>query len=207
MELLEPDGIWAYLGAHPDEAELFGQAMTAKAAADVAAVLQAYDFGAVATIADIGGGRGHLLTAVLEAVPGAQGILFELPDVVQSLDLDHPRLTAQAGDFFADPLPAADAYVLMEILHDWPEEKCVAILRAVRSAARDTSRLLIIEGVLPDDQADQRPRTLDLIMLTATGGRERTAGEMAALLERGGFRLERVLDTAGPMRIVESRPA
>ena len=205
-ELLEPGGIWPYLQKHPDEAELFGHAMTAKAAADVAAVVQAYDFSAFTTVADIGGGRGHLLRAVLETAPGAEGVLFDLPDVVGLLNPVDPRLRVHGGDFFTDPLPQADAYVLMEILHDWPDERCVEILRAVRRAARDTSRLLVVEGILDEGLAEPRGRTLDLVMLTVTGGRERTSAEMAALFARGGFRLDRVLDTVSAMRVVEGHP-
>ena len=96
--------------------------MTAKAAADIAAVLGAYDFARFDTIADVGGGRGHLLRAVLNVVPEAHGILFDLPAVTDALDLDPDRLTAHPGDFFVDPLPTADAYVLMEVIHDWPDD-------------------------------------------------------------------------------------
>jgi O-methyltransferase len=178
--------------------------MTAKAGAEVAAVLDAYDFGGFATIADIGGGRGHLLSAVLDAASAAEGVLFDLPEVAATLNLDHPRSTVRAGDFFTDPLPSADAYVLMEVLHDWADEECVQILNAVRRAAHDSSTLLVIEGVLAEPDVDPRARTLDLVMLAVTGGRERTAKEMGALLERSGFRLDRVLDTASPMRVVEA---
>ncbi len=115
-------------------------------------------------------------------------------------------MRATAGDFFKDALPAADAYVLMEVLHDWPDEKCVAILAAIRRAAQANSTLLVIEGVLPEDHKDPRAATLDLIMLTVTGGRERTASQLSELLEQAGFRLDRVTETASPMRIVAASP-
>jgi hypothetical protein len=137
--------------------------MTAKAGAEVAAVLDVYDFRELRTIADIGGGRGHLLRAVLDTAPESHGILFELPEVIESLNVAHERMTATAGDFFVDPLPVADAYVLMEVLYDWADEECVGILRAVRRAAHDGSRLLIIEGVIPDGEADPRASVLDII--------------------------------------------
>jgi O-methyltransferase len=110
---VHPGGFWAYLQERPDEAVIFGQAMQARAMADIAAILGAYEFAGFTTIADIGGGRGHLLRAVLEAAPAAHGVLFDLPDVVAALDFEHERLAPQGGDFFADPLPGADAYVLM----------------------------------------------------------------------------------------------
>ena len=207
IALIEPKGLWPYLQEHPGEAEVFGQAMTAKAAADIGAVLAAYDFSRFRTIADIGGGRGHLLRAVLDAVPAAQGILFDLPEVIGSLDIEHERLTPQAGDFFVDPLPAAGAYVLMEVIHDWADAECVAILSAIRRAAEPGATVLVIEDVMPDDQADPRSQTLDVIMLSVTGGRERTVSQVAELFDAAGFRLVGVTETAGAMRIVEGTTA
>ncbi len=81
MFVLDPNGFWAYLEAHPDENAIFQQAMTAKAHADVAAVLAAYDFSRHRRIADIGGGRGHLIAAVLASHEDTSGVLFDLPHV------------------------------------------------------------------------------------------------------------------------------
>jgi hypothetical protein len=208
MEKLEPKGAWAYLQDRPDEAEIFARAMTAKAGADITAVLATYDFTPFHRIADIGGGRGHLLRAVLNAAPEADGMLFDLPIVIDTLTVDdQPRLTAQAGDFFVDPLPAADAYLLMDVLHDWPDEQCVSILTAIRRAAPAGAVLLIIEDVIPQGRVDARASTLDIIMLTVAGGRERTASELGELLTRAEFRLDTVLDTPSPRRIVQALPA
>jgi hypothetical protein len=121
LELADRDGLWGYLQSHPDDAGVFGEAMMAKAQADIAAILGGYDFGPFTTIADVGGGRGHLLEALLEAHPATQGVLFDLPTVIDALDPEPQRLTRTAGDFFVDPLPRADAYVLMEVLHDWDD--------------------------------------------------------------------------------------
>lgn len=205
--LLDPGGLWAYLEAHPDEALVFGEAMTGKAAADIGAVLGAYDFGRFATVADIGGGRGHLLRAVLDATPGTRGVLFDLPPVIDTLDVGTDRLLAQAGDFFVDPLPEADAYLLMEVIHDWADAEAAAILRAVRRAARPGARVVVIENVLADDASrvpDARGRTLDTIMLAVTGGRERTAAQLGALLDGAGFTATAVLTTRGSLRLVEA---
>ncbi len=207
VEKVEPEGFWPYLQDHPDEAQIFGQAMTAKAAADIAAILDAYDFSRFATIADIGGGRGHLLRAVLDAVPGSQGVLFDLPGVIDDLDLEHERLRPQAGDFFADPLPAAAAYVLMEVIHDWPDADAVAILSAIRRAAAPGATVLVIENVVPDEDVDPRGQILDVIMLAVTGGRERTAPELNELFHRAGLSDGTVVETAGPLRIVEATAA
>ena len=204
MGFMEDGGLWPYLERHPHEARIFGQAMTAKAAADIAAVLGAYDFARFDTIADIGGGHGHLLRAVLNEAPRAEGILFDLPDVTDALDLDLDRLTAQPGDFFVDPLPAADAYLLMEVIHDWPDAQAVAILTAIRRAAPPGARVLIIENILNGVDPDPRGHTLDVIMLAFTGGRERTGPQLGSLLTDAGFATWTVTDTPGPLSIMEA---
>jgi O-methyltransferase domain len=205
LDAVDSTGLWAYLRDRPDEARLFDHAMTAKSRAAVDGVVAAYDFGRFATIVDVGGGRGHLLRAVLDAAPSAAGVLFDVPDVIEGLDVGHPRMTAAPGDFFRGPLPPADAYVLMDILHDWPDGQCETILRTVRRAASPGSTLLVVESIVPDGQVDARTATLDVIMLAISGGRERTAEELRPLLGRAGFALDRVLDTPGPVRIAEAR--
>jgi C-methyltransferase len=204
LEQVAPEGLWPCLQAHPAEAEVFGQAMTAKAGADIAAVLGAYDFSRFGTIADIGGGRGHLLRAVLDAVPAAQGVLFDLPGVIETLELDRDRLTVRAGDFFVDPLPSADVYILMEVIHDWSDAEAAAILRAIRRAAQPTAVVLIIEGVITEQQPDPRVQTLDVIMLAFTGGRERSPDQLEKLLDSADLRLNKIIETTGPMSIIEA---
>ena len=205
IELSDPDGLWGYLTGAPTERAVFGRAMTARAAGDTAAVLAAHDFSASRRIVDVGGGRGHLLHAVLEATPRAHGILFDLPGVVEAAGPAHPRLIRQAGDFFVDPLPAADTYLLMDVLHDWADAEALAILAAVRRAATDDAKVLVIEGILPEDP-DPGALTLDVIMLAVTGGRERTTDELTRLLHAAGLHLTEVIDTPGRLRIAEAVP-
>jgi hypothetical protein len=131
-------------------------------------------------------------------------VLFDLPEVIAAVDVEHPRQTRQAGDFFADDLPSADAYILMEVLHDWPDDECATILERIRRAARPAAKVLVIENVLTEEGGDPRGRTLDIIMLAVTGGRERTASELGVLFERAGLEARRVVPTAGPLRIVEA---
>lgn len=204
IEQVAPGGLWSYLGTHPREAELFSDAMEGKAHGDVADVLAAYDFTPFSSVADVGGGRGHLLRAVLDATPRARGVLFDLPDVVSSLPPAGPRLTHQAGDFFRDGLPEAQLYLLMEVLHDWPDEQAVQILRAVRSAASVGATVLVVEGIRDEDRDDPRAATLDIVMLAVTGGRERTSAELGDLMAAAGFRPTALIDTGGPMRLLEA---
>jgi hypothetical protein len=93
--------------------------MAAKAHGQVAGVLAAYDFSVFDTIGDIGGGRGHLLRAILDAVPTVRAVLFDLPRVIDEARplASTERLRLQPGDFFKDALPACDGYVVMEVIH------------------------------------------------------------------------------------------
>ncbi len=200
-----PEGFWAYLAHRPDEGRVFNAAMTAKAHGAVAGMLASYDFSGFSRIGDIGGGNGHLLCAVLNAVPSASGVLFELPHVIQeAAGVASERLTLQAGDFFRDALPSCDLYLLMEIIHDWGDEESVAILQAIRRAASPNAKLLVIETIVPDDPGPDWSLMLDIHMLTLLGGRQRTQQEYDALLAQSGFRFQRAIDTGAGISIVEA---
>jgi hypothetical protein len=199
-------GMLERFAAHPEEGAIFNAAMTAKSRRAVHAVANAYDWRPCQTIADVGGGRGHLLAAVLERAPQAHGILFELPHVVGDA-APAPRLQIIAGDFFADPLPTADAYLLMDLLHDWTDADAARILAGVRRAAPAQARLLIIETLAPEAPGPHFGKTLDVIMLAVTGGRERTPTQHEALLAANGFRLERILATDSEYSLLEAAAA
>ena len=181
--------------------------MAAKAHEQVAGVLAAYDFPSFALVGDIGGGHGHLLRAVLEAKPRARGVLFDLPHVIeQAADVASDRLRLQAGDFFQDPLPACDTYLLMEVIHDWGDEDAARILQAVRRAAPAHAKLLVIESLIPDESGPNWPKVLDVLMLAVLTGRQRTEHEYEELLGAAGFRLERVIPTFANVSILEAAP-
>jgi O-methyltransferase/methyltransferase family protein len=205
-EKVLPEGFWARLAAHPEEGRIFNAAMVAKAQGQVPAIVASGDFSRFSRIADIGGGQGHLLQAVLTAAPRATGVLFDLPHVVQgAAGIASERLRLQGGDFFKDDLPASDGYLVMEIIHDWPDEQSVAILKAIRRAAPKHAKLLLIETIVPADPGPHWSKTLDVFMLALLGGRQRTRGEYEALLESAGFALEREIDTHADISILEAR--
>jgi hypothetical protein len=186
-----------YFATHPGEARLFNEAMASKSAGVIPAVMNAYDFAELGVIADIGGGRGHLLRAVLQRAPASSGVLFELPHVIEDArDASSPRLRLVAGDFFSDPLPAADAYILMEVIHDWADEQALKILEAVRRAAPTHARLLIIETLVSEEPGPHFGKMLDIIMLAVTAGRERKPSEYRTLLRTAGFEVTRIIPTA-----------
>jgi hypothetical protein len=203
-----PEGLFAYFAAHPEEAATFDAAMAAKAQGHVAGILAAYDFSSFQQIGDIGGGRGHLLRAVLDAAPAATGVLFDLPHVIAeaaAAGVASNRLTLQAGDFFHEALPVCDAYLLMEVLHDWGDDEAVALLRAVRQATPTAATLLVLEQMLPADPGPAWVKTLDIHMLALLGGRQRTRDEYIALLAASGFALEREIATPAGISILEAR--
>jgi hypothetical protein len=204
---LNPGGLFASLQNDPEAGRLFDAAMTSKARIQIAGVVDAYDFSTCETIADIGGGRGHLLQAVLTAAPQAAGVLFDLPPVIERTAAPaSDRLRLQAGDFFTDPLPVCDTYLLMDVIHDWHDQQATAILTAVRSAAPSHARLLLIEGIIPDGTGPDWVKTMDIVMLIFPGGRQRTRNEHESLLHTTGFRLDQVIPTTSEVSILEAVP-
>jgi hypothetical protein len=180
----------------------------------IPSVTAAYDFGAfgpTATIVDVGGGRGRLLAAILNATPQARGVLFDMPDVVAgapALLSEHgvaDRVRIAEGSFFDSVPEGGDAYVLKNIIHDWPDDDAVRILRNVRAAAGAGKHLLLVELVIPRHDREFLGNWLDLEMLLALNARERTAAGYQRLLERAGFHMTRVVPTASPFSVVEGR--
>lgn len=189
---------------------IFNRAMTSYSHQSIGPVLEAYDFSGAETIADIAGGFGHLLAAVLAANPGAKGVLFDLPAVVEGAPamLDSygvaDRVRIVEGDFFSAVPVRADIYMLKHIIHDWYEDRCQTILRNIRENMPEDGRVLIIETVIPEGNEPHFGKIIDLEMLLSPGGVERTPSEFAELLAASGFRLNRIIPTAGPMSIVEA---
>ena len=200
-----PEGFYGFLAGDPEASAIFNAAMAAKAHGQVAGVLAAYDFSIFNTIGDIGGGRGHLLRSILDAVPTVRGVLFDLPRVIEEAKpLASKRLRLQPGDFFKDALPACDGYVVMEVIHAFGDTDAVTILRGIRQAAPPRAKLLVIEQMIPDDPGPHWAKTLDIHMLALLGGRQRSRHEYAALLDRAGFAFDREIDTRAGVAILES---
>lgn len=203
---LDPDGLFPYLRKHPDQREVFDRAMTAKSHADIESVLEAYDLGAHGVVADVGGGRGHLLKAITSRCPSVEAVLVELPEVIASVAADEAgggTLRLVEADFFHDALPTADAYVLMEILHDWDDADAVRILSNIRRSSPASAVVLVVETVLDDRSGPAA--VLDVVMLCVTGGRERTPAQYASLFDAAGFELVGVVPTAGSVQVVQAR--
>ncbi len=201
-----------YLAAHPDEDALFNEAMTNFGQENSPAVIQAYDFSGIHKIVDVGGSHGSLLLAILQAHPEMTGMLFDLPHVAESArkriaeaGFAH-RCEVVKGDFFVSLPAGCDAYLLRWIIHDWDDERALKILQTCRSAMKRTARLLLVEAIIPHEDALHAGKVIDFDMLVALGGKERTEEEYSALFDASGFRLNRILPTASPMCIIEGIP-
>jgi O-methyltransferase domain len=205
VEQIAPGGSWAYYTQHPEESRIFDEAMIGKAHGQIAGILASYDFSHFQTIADIGGGRGHLLKAVLGAAPNATGVLFDQPHVVKdAAGITSARFKLQAGDFFKDALPICDVYMIMQVVHDWSDAQSVEILSAIRRAAPAHAKLLLIEAIIPEDLNPSWIKMLDIFMLVHLTGKERTRREFEDLLATSGFRLDKVLDIGLGTSILEA---
>jgi len=201
-----PSGFYGYLAGNPEASAIFNAAMAAKAHGQVAGVLAAYDFSIFDMIGDIGGGRGYLLQAILQAAPRTRGVLFDLPRVIEEAKslVSSERLRLQPGDLFKDALPTCDGYVVMEVIHAFGDADAVRILQAIRQAAPPQAKLLVIEQMIPDDPGPHWAKTLDIHMLALLGGRQRSRREYAVLMDRAGFAFQRQIDTRAGVAILES---
>lgn len=197
-----------YMEAHPDRHHLYDTAMEAVHGPETEPVLDAYDFSAFRTVVDIGGGNGSALSTILRRHPSIHGTLFDMPavaDRARAALADSPangRLRVEGGDFFKAVPASADAYLLRHILHDWQDHDAIAILRKCREAMSPSSRILVLEMVIPPGNEPGFGKWLDLMMLLVAG-RERTQKEYEALFSEAGLRLTRVIPTASDVSIVE----
>jgi hypothetical protein len=206
--------VFEYYGANPEaEASAAARmlARTLPAAREFAAsgVLHG-----ARTVVDVGGGTGTLVAEVLRQRPESAGVLLERPGM---LVLAQHYLAEQGvadrcelveGDFFSSVPAGGDVYVLKSILHDWDDDRCVAILRNCRAAMDESARMMIVELILPERMTPGPPllsaALLDLIMLAYAGGRERTEAEFTRLLDQAGLRLASTTALTAGSQVIEA---
>jgi hypothetical protein len=204
--------VFDYLGKNPTLASQFNETMIGFHGMEPAAVAAAYDFAQFRTIADIGGSTGNMLATILSRHPDLRGILFDLSHVVKGAPAllqqrgVADRVRIECGSFFEGVPSGADAYILSHIIHDWNSEQCQIILGHCRKAMAADARLLLVEMVLPEGDIFHPGKLLDMVMLTVTGGEERTPAQYSMLLDHAGFRMTRVVPTASLVSIVEAVP-
>jgi ubiquinone/menaquinone biosynthesis C-methylase UbiE len=165
------------------------------------ACVPAVDVAGCSTVADVGGGTGDVLAAILEANPGVRGILIDRPEMLARA---HPtlrtgplaaRCVLQPGDLFGE-LPAADAYVLAQVLHDWDDDRASSILGNLRRAAPPGARVFVLTMLIPETGGPHPAKTADIGMMALFGGgRERTEAELREMLASAGWRVTAVTPT------------
>jgi hypothetical protein len=195
--------------------QTFNEGMTGMSCAVGEAILSTGSFPDTGLVVDVGGGEGALLASILRGRPHVRGIVLDTESAVAgarellALAGLSDRCQCVGGDFM-DRIPSGgDVYVLKHVLHDWPDERATAILRNVRAAigANPDARLLVIEVVLADAAGGSEfGRFSDLAMLALVGGRERTAAQFSALMERSGFEFVRLTATRSMVSVIEARP-
>lgn len=198
-----------YLGQNPGAALVFNEAMIALAARMHAAVVIAYNFSGFGKIVDVGGGHGSLIIMILKANSKVRGVLFDTVVVIEGARRQIEaaglggRCEAVAGDFFESVPEGGDAYVLSHVIHDWDDDRSVAILRNCHRAMGKKGKLLLVEEVIPPGNGPSFGKLMDLHMLVVTGGRERTEAEYGALFASAGFRLANIIPTEAGASVIE----
>lgn len=202
--------IFEYLRQNPAAGEVFDRAMTTHSKIEIPALVTGYDFAGIDTLVDVAGGLGSTLSAILEANPQLQAILFDVEEVIatatpliaRSNVAERCRLVS--GDFFKSVPTGGDVYMLKHIIHDWDDDRSISILQNCHAAMSAGSRLLLIEQVIPPGNDPFVGKLIDLNMLVCQAGCERTEDEYRSLLQRSGFELTQTIFTHAPTSIIEA---
>lgn len=218
VEATAGQAFWEAMNESPAQLATFNASMAARGAAQAQALLDATDVARRGRVVDVGAGRGATLVALLSRAPGLRGVVADRPSVLPEARQNisehglEDRCEALPADFFDGVPEGGDAYVLGNILHDWPDDDCLRILAVVRAAMGPESRLWVLEQVL--DPRPPRPgraqaevHLLDLHMAVLFGGRERTRAEYAALLTAAGFTEPTYTSTSTVWDVIETRPS
>lgn len=203
------DNGFDYFQKNPKALSVFQGAMTSFSSVVAEALVEGYDFSPFRKVADVGGGHGLTLRAILSKNPSASGVLFDLPDVAAGAKAVLGDLAARCevtgGDFFKAVPAGCDAYVFKHIVHDWSDDKCIAFLKNTAQAMAPNAKVLVVEHVIPAPGVPSFGKMLDLEMLVVTpGGRERTESEFATLFAKAGLKLSRVVPLRTPVSVVEA---
>ncbi|MBT2364006.1 methyltransferase [Streptomyces sp. ISL-10] len=177
----------------PESAQVFNRAMTTSSVQSARDVAELLDLTGASTVADIGGGQGHVLAALLEKHPGLKGTLLDLPRVVENAD---PRLreggaladrvTIVPGDCRRSIPVDADVYIIKNIL-EWDDDSTARTLRNVVTAARPEARVVVIENLVDDSPSMTFTTSMDLLLLLNVGGAKHTMKSMTSRMEAAGL--------------------
>jgi hypothetical protein len=204
--------LFTYYAEHPEAHQIAAAGFTSRTAAENAAIVDAYDFSPFRSIVDVGGGQGTLLATVLKRHPNVEGVLFDMPDVVEmakgrlAQDGVKSRCKFVAGNFFESVPGGGNLYMLKRILHDWDDAAGRQILTICRQNMPAQATLVVLDAVVPTGNAPSFAKLQDLHMLVYAGGRERTEAEQHSLLESAGFHFVLVIPASSHISLIEARP-
>lgn len=192
----------------PEAMEIFRAVMGTAPVEDYLTIVQAWNFSDYRKVADLGGGGGGLIAAILHAHPNLLGMLVDKPEAVEAAA---PRIAKEGlaerceligADLAKSVPPGADCYILKSMLHGKTDRDAIEILNHCRTVMPERGRLLVIEFVLPAvvDHVDSNLELKlmsDLNMLVVTRGRERTATDWRNLLEAAQLVMHSVIPVPG----------
>ena len=202
--------LFEWYAQNAEEAGYFNAAMGNLSTLTASELVRVYDFSSVRTVADVGGGHGALLMAVLRANPAARGILFDLPHLIATAGSAiatvglQERCQLVSGDFFEAVPEGADLHLLKQIVHDWNDERATRLLQNCHRALAPKGKLLLVEMVIPPDNQPSLAQAMDLNMLVMLGGQERTKEQFGRLMQAADFRLDRIISTHSPFDVIEA---
>jgi hypothetical protein len=208
FELVHGARPFAWRRDHPEAGALFTTWLAKETELVTAVLAESIDVSGAAVVADVGGGTGSLLRAVLTRSDDVSGILIDQPHVVEEAARHWPvelaaRTRFAGADFFRTVPGPADCIVLKSVIHDWSDDEAISILRSCCAALSGDGRLLLIERLL--DDGDPRTVMLDLHMMAVTGGRERSLEEYRDLLTAAGLTQHQATSTPVGFAIIEAR--
>lgn len=185
----------------PESADVFNRAMTTSSKQSAREVAELLDLSGAKSVADIGGGQGHVVAGLLEKYPTMRGSLLDLPRVVENAD---PRLLE--GGALADRMRIvpgdcreavpvqADVYIIKNIL-EWDDESTARCLRNVIEAGGPKARVVVIENLVDDTPSMRFSTAMDLLLLLNVGGAKHTTDSMVSRLTAAGL----VIDDISPV--------
>lgn len=197
--------VWEHFAAHPEQERTFAEAMLELSRLTLAWIEGGYTWPAAGVVCDVAGGSGPVLAAIMRPRAALRGILVEAEGVLPRADAHlraegvRERVELVRGDLFGGIEARADVYVLKDVMHDYDDERCLAILGTVAAAMPAGARVVLVETALERDDPDPIAAPLDLLMLTqCDGGRQRSIAELQALLRGAGLTPGTAAQTGGP---------
>jgi demethylsterigmatocystin 6-O-methyltransferase len=175
------DGVQSWTSSYPVEKEVTGFKAS----------------GESALLVDIGGGFGQHSVMFKEKFPGLAGrvVVQDIPSTFAHLPASKPAgIEFEEHDFFTpQTIRGAKFYYLRHIMHDWPDEDCIRILRSIIPAMGPESLILVDEVVLPETKLPWQVSGMVLSMMACLGGIERSKEDWESLLDRAGLKVAHVV--------------